>query len=189
MENYSINDILNSELKFKNINPENIYLIKNKDKYGGIEKTIKNININVKSFLTLIDNDECVLYWDYKKHNVFYKNTYNNKKELFVPDFNVLVNKDNNKSEPNDLCNIDSLLISVINEQDDFIVLSNDMYLDLSDEEKELYEYSLYNFSIRISQYKASNDYANKNGMKFMLWKSDVGFMLPNLNFKKELIN
>lgn len=189
MENYTIDDILNDRLKFKDINTENMYVIKNNDKYGGNEKIIKNIDINTKTFLTFIESNEFILYWDYKVHQVFYKNTYSNKKELYVPDFNVLVDKNSSKKENSDICNIDSLLISVIDNNENFMILSNEMYLDLSKEEKEEYEYSLYYFSIRLFQYKASNEYANKNGMKFMLWKPDVGFLLPNLDFKNDLVN
>lgn len=182
---YNIDDILNGNFTFKNLNlNQDSYIIKKKIIFGGNETILKNLNKNEIIISNHIETMDNVLYWGYKEHKIEYVNIFTNKIESIVPEFNFIINKDKKiKSECNDFTNIENILVSVSHIDDEFIILSDDMYITLDDEEQEYYNSSFYNFSVKILQNKACNEYAIKNGMTFVLWNYENGFMSPNLDY------
>ena len=166
----SLDVILGNEGYFSGIELPLVYEIKNPDKYIGKEIWVhynKHEELNV---LREMDNNPDILQWCYHGIGVPFEHPISKEEELFVPSFYVLSNK------PTDLYSPDSpheeFLIQVISEYENEYTMQLDLldeedYTNLTDEEKEMYDFKMDATSYQILKFKAADEYCKKNGMRF----------------------
>ena len=159
--------------KFRGIDVSIHYEIVNTFKCNLNKKWIKCPDYMTKDYIQSLDEDENVIYWDYKSIEISYYDI-NNNLSTYIPDFYIL-SKKNNSTDSN---NIEEFIVDIHPyDVTNIPLITQDKYIDLDIIQKYNYDSKMNIISEKISAYNSADKYAKNKGMKFMLWTSERGYL------------
>ena len=162
---------------FKGVEYAPAFELKNTEKYLGKPNLLTYDTDSEYKLMEAFDKDETVWKWGYHFHNIIYNSKRSKKVNVYTPAFYVAYYK-NIKFKNN----LDKSLTEYIIDIGDMIdedleVLTDEQYKRLSKKDKEQYDLEMNYVDNLTLKYKAADEFATKQGMDFLLYKEESGFV------------